>query len=179
MTAVRAHRRGGPQELVVETVALPPLGPDEVLVAVHAVAITFTELEWDESWTHAPVIPGHEFSGVVEATGADVSTAEVGDPVFGLIRFDRQGAAADYVAVPARDISRKPESLSHTETAALPLAGLTAWQGLFDLAKVQPGERVLVLGGGWWCRCVRCAARQTCRGVRRRDGTRSGCLICG
>ncbi len=147
MRAVRAHRRGGPRELVVETVAVPSFAPNEVLVAVHAAAITFAELGWDETWTHAPAIPAHEFSGVVVDRGAEVTNAQRGDPVYGLIRFDRQGAAAEYVAVPARDIARKPTSLSHAEAAALPLAALTAWQGLFDLVKVQSGEQVLVLGG--------------------------------
>lgn len=147
MRAVRAHRRGGPQELVVETVAVPSMAPTEVLVAVHAAAITFAELGWDETWTHAPAVPGHEFSGVVVDAGVEVANAQPGDAVYGLVRFDRQGAAADYVAVPARDLARKPSSLSHAEAAALPLAALTAWQALVDLAKVQPGERVLVLGG--------------------------------
>lgn len=131
----------------METVAVPSLAPDEVLIAVHAAAITFAELGWDETWTHAPAIPAHEFSGVVVELGTEVTTASRGDLVYGLIRFDRQGAAAEYVAVPARDIARKPKALSHAEAAALPLAALTAWQGLFDVAKVRSGERVLILGG--------------------------------
>ena len=80
----------------------------EVLVAVHAAAITFDELTWEETWTHVPVIPSHEVSGVVAAAGAGVTDFAVGDEVYGLIRFDRDGAAAEYVAVPAADLARRP-----------------------------------------------------------------------
>lgn len=147
MRAVRAHRRGGPRELRAEVVPVPSIAPDEVLVAVYATGITFAELGWDETWTHAPAIPGHEFSGVIVERGNSVTTAELGDAVYGLIRFDRQGAAAEYVAVPAREVARKPGTLTHAQAAALPLAALTAWQGLFDVVKVRSGEHVLVLGG--------------------------------
>ena len=81
------------------------------------------------------------------ATGADVTDFAVGDEVYGLIRFDRDGAAAEYVAVPAADLAAGPTTVSHVVSAALPLAGLTAWQALVDHARVQPGEKVLVLGG--------------------------------
>lgn len=147
MRALRAHQRGGSENLRVESVALPVARADEVLVAVHAAAITFAELDWDETWGHTPTIPAHEFSGLVVDQGSEVTDVEVGDPVFGLIRFDRQGAAAEYVTVPAKDVARAPSSLSHAEAAALPLAALTAWQGLFDLAALQQGERVLIHGG--------------------------------
>src|SRR6476620_6190153 len=147
MTALRAHRRGGPEVLDVEPAPVPQPAAGEVLVAVHAAGITFDELTWDETWTHVPVIPSHEVSGVVAATGTGVTDFAVGDEVYGLIRFDRDGAAADYVTVPAADLATRPTTVSHVVSAALPLAGLTAWQALVDHAKVQPGERVLVLGG--------------------------------
>jgi NADPH:quinone reductase-like Zn-dependent oxidoreductase len=147
MVALRAHRRGGPDELVLDTIAVPTPAPGEVLVRVHAAAITFAELSWDETWAHVPAIPAHEFSGVVVAVATDDSPFGVGDEVFGLIRFERQGAAAGYVTVPAADLAKKPAHLSHAETAALPLAALTAWQALFDVAAVKPNDRVLVHGG--------------------------------
>lgn len=147
MTALRAHQRGGAKELRVETVPVPAVKADEVLIAVHAASITFAELDWDETWGHAPAIPAHEFSGLVAERGTDVDGLEPGNAVFGLIRFDRQGAAAEYATIPAADVARKPASLSHAEAAAVPLAALTAWQGLFDVARVQPGEHVLVHGG--------------------------------
>jgi NADPH:quinone reductase-like Zn-dependent oxidoreductase len=86
-------------------------------------------------------------SGVVVAAGTDVHDVDVGDEVYGLIRFDRLGAAADFVAVPAIDLARKPTQVSHVLAAAVPLAALTAWQALVDHAGVTRGERVLVLGG--------------------------------
>jgi D-arabinose 1-dehydrogenase-like Zn-dependent alcohol dehydrogenase len=152
MTALRAHRRGGPEVLVVERAPIPVPAPGEVLVEVHAAAITFDELTWDESWLHdgvdrAPTIPSHEVSGVVAATGPDVTDIAVGDEVYGLIPFDRDGAAAEYVAVPADCLAARPTTCSHVYSAALPLAGLTAWQALVDHAAVHPGERVLIHGG--------------------------------
>jgi len=152
MTALRAHHRGGPEVLIVERAPVPVLAPGEVLIAVHAAAITFDELTWDETWLRdgvdrTPVIPSHEVSGVVTAVTEDVTDIAVGDEVYGLIPFDRDGAAAEYVAVPAAKLAARPKTVSHVMSAALPLAGLTAWQALVDHAKVQPDERVLVLGG--------------------------------
>ncbi len=152
MTALRAHRRGGPEELVVEPAPVPVPAPGEVLVAVHAAAITFDELTWEETWTRGgvsrtPVIPSHEVSGVVCEVGTDVTDFAPGDEVFGLIGFDRDGAAADFVAVPAADLAAKPSTVTHAVAAALPLAGLSALQALVDHAAVQPGEAVLVHGG--------------------------------
>lgn len=152
MTALRAHHRGGPEVLVVERAPIPVPGSGEVLIEVHAGAITFDELTWVETWERGghdrtPIIPSHEVSGVVAATAEDVTEFEVGDEVFGLIRFDRDGAAAEYVTAPAADLAARPRSVSHVAAAALPLAGLTAWQALVDHAAVRPGQRVLVHGG--------------------------------
>ena len=152
MSALRAHHRGGPEVLIVERAPIPAPGPGEVLIEVHAGAITFDELTWPETWERqgqdrTPIIPSHEVSGVVAATADDVTEFTVGDEVYGLIRFDRDGAAAEYVAVPAADLAPRPASVSHVVAAALPLAGLTAWQALVDHAAVQPGQRVLVHGG--------------------------------
>jgi NADPH:quinone reductase-like Zn-dependent oxidoreductase len=152
MTALRAHRRGGPEVLAVESAPVPVPAVGEVLVAVHAAAITFDELTWDETWTRngvsrTPIIPSHEVSGVVAEIGSGIDYLEPGDDVYGLIPFDRDGGAADYVTVPAQDLAAKPSAVSHTVAAALPLAGLTAWQALVDHARVQRGERVLVTGG--------------------------------
>lgn len=152
MMALRAHRRGGPEVLDVERVPVPVPDGGEVLVAVHAAAITFDELTWPETWTRngidrTPIIPSHEVSGTVASVGRGVTEFAVGDEVYGLIQFDRDGAAAEYVNVPAADLAARPTSVSHVVSAALPLAGLTAWQALVDHAEVQPGERVLVHGG--------------------------------
>jgi NADPH:quinone reductase-like Zn-dependent oxidoreductase len=152
MAALRAQHPGGPEVLVVERAPLPVPAADEVLVAVHAAAITFDELKWPQTWTRdgvsrTPVIVSHEVSGVVQGVGAEVTDVRTGDDVCGLIAFDRDGGAAEFVAVPATDLALKPPALSHAVAAALPLAGLTALQAVVDHAAVQPGEAVLVHGG--------------------------------
>lgn len=152
MTALRAHRRGGPEVLVVERAPVPTPGRGEVLVEVHAAAITFDELTWQETWERGgvdrtPTIPSHEVSGVVAAVADGATEWTVGDEVYGLIPFDRDGAAAEYVTVPAADMARRPKAVPHVIVAALPLAGLTAWQALVAHAHVRSGERVLVHGG--------------------------------
>jgi len=140
MMALRAHARGGPEQLVYEPAPVPEPGPGEVLVAVHAAGITFAEFSWDESWTtsdgvdRTPVIPAHEVSGVVAGIGTEVGGLAEGDAVLGLIDFDRDGGAAEFVATPAANLTAKPESLPHLEAATLPLAGMTAWQALVDHA---------------------------------------------
>ncbi|HEX5143535.1 MAG TPA: NADP-dependent oxidoreductase [Mycobacterium sp.] len=146
MTALVAQERGGPEVLALEEVPVPEPAAGEVLVQVHAAAITFDELTWDATWSHVPMTPSHEVSGVVVALGPGVTGPAVGAEVYGLIDFDRNGAAGQYVTVPAGDLAPRPASVSHAEAAAVPLAGLTAWQALVDHAKVQAGERVLVLG---------------------------------
>ena len=151
MTALRAHSRGGPEQLVFEQAPRPTPSPGEVLVRVHAVAITFAELTWDPTWTRqdgtdrTPIIPGHEVSGVVaESAGGRFS---VGDEVYGLIDFYRDGAAAEYVCVPEQALAPKPRTATHEQAAAMALSALTAWQALTDQAGLQPKESVLITGG--------------------------------
>jgi NADPH:quinone reductase-like Zn-dependent oxidoreductase len=152
MYALRAHRPGGPEVLVYEQTPVPTLADGEVLIEVRAAAITFAELSWAETWTRdgvdrTPIIPSHEFSGTIAEVSAHVTRLHPGDEVYGLVPFDRDGAAAQYVSVPATQVAMKPRALSHVEAAALPLPALTAQQALFDHAKVTAGENVLVHGG--------------------------------
>jgi NADPH:quinone reductase-like Zn-dependent oxidoreductase len=150
MKAVRLHRRGGPEQLSYEDAPKPTPGAGDALVRVHACAITPTELSWGTTYTRRdgverlPTIPGHELSGVVEAVSQDVAAPRVGDAVYALTDFWRDGAAADYVVVRARDLAPKPKNLSHTQAAAVPLSALTAWQALFDHAGLVKGQRVLI-----------------------------------
>jgi NADPH:quinone reductase-like Zn-dependent oxidoreductase len=150
MKAVRLHRRGGPEQLMYDDAPKPMPGAGDALVRVHACAITATELSWGTTYTtrdgveRLPTIPGHELSGVVEAVAQDVSTPRVGDAVYALTDFWRDGAAADYVVVQARDLAPKPKTLSHTQAAAVPLSALTAWQALYDHAGLAKGQRVLI-----------------------------------
>jgi NADPH:quinone reductase-like Zn-dependent oxidoreductase/ketosteroid isomerase-like protein len=143
MHAVRAHG-SDPAGLTYETLDCPTPGPGEVLVTVHATAVTAGELTWPETW---PVIPGHDVSGVVSELGEGVVDIDVGDEVYGLIGFDRPGAAAEYVVVPATDLAAKPTSADHVAAATLPLGGLTAWQALIDHGHLEAGQQVLVHGG--------------------------------
>lgn len=156
MRAVRAHRRGGPEQLAYETAPRPEPGEGEVLVAVRALSITAGELDWDATWTDSldgggrdrtPIIPGHEVSGVVAELGPGVTGPAVGSEVYGLIPFTRDGAAAEFVTVPAGILAAKPAELGHDAAAAVPLAALTAWQGLSEHAGLTSGGRVLVHGG--------------------------------
>ena len=166
MMALRAHARGGPEQLVYEQAPTPVPGPGEALVEVHAASITFAELTWDQTWTtldgqdRTPTIPSHEVSGTVVGLGPGARGVAVRDEVYGLIDFDRNGAAAQYVTLPAADLAARPRSVSHVETATLPLAALTAWQALVDHADLKPGEQVLVTGGagGVGCYAVQLAA---------------------
>jgi NADPH:quinone reductase-like Zn-dependent oxidoreductase len=144
MKAVRLHGPGitGLRNDSIET-PLPRLG--EALVEVKAAAITRDELEWPPL-DRLPAVPSYELSGLVAAVSDDVTTVAVGDAVFALTPFDRDGAAADYALVPAATLAPKPETLSHVESAAVPLPALSAWQGLFTHGRLQKGERVLVTG---------------------------------
>lgn len=145
MRVVRLLAPGGdPEHVVVEEVDRPRPGAGEALVAVRAAAITRDELTWPEK--RLPAIPSYELSGVVEAVGAGVDAVGAGDEVFALTPFDRDGVAADFTVLPADALVAKPRTLGHAESAAIPLPGLTAWQGLFDHARLGAGERVLIHG---------------------------------
>lgn len=153
MKALRAHARGGPEQLRYEDAPRPaaPTGSD-VCVQVRAAAITFDELTWSETWEsdgadRTPVIPSHEVAGVVVATGPDADGFSIGDEVFGLVPFDRDGAAAEYVLVPAANLARKPADVPDVEAAAAVLPALTAWEALDEHARLAAGQRLLVRGG--------------------------------
>jgi NADPH:quinone reductase-like Zn-dependent oxidoreductase len=144
MRAVRLHGTGGADDLALDVVAIPQLDSGEALVRVRAAALTRDELEW--TFDRLPAIPSYELSGVVVEVAADVTEVVAGDAVYALTPFDRDGAAAEYVAVPAETLGRKPNALSDVESAAIALAGLSAWQGLFDHGGLEAGDRVLILG---------------------------------
>jgi NADPH:quinone reductase-like Zn-dependent oxidoreductase len=137
MLAARLHADG----IEVETLPQPVPGDGELLIRVRAAAITRDELTWPVD--RLPAIPSYELSGVVAAAGAGFAE---GEAVFGLTPFDRDGVAAEYAVVPATVMAPKPRRLTHVESSALTLAGLSAWQGLFDRGRLGEGERVCVLG---------------------------------
>jgi NADPH:quinone reductase-like Zn-dependent oxidoreductase len=130
----------------------PQAALNDVVVEVHASGFTSGELTWPSTWTdrlgrdRTPSIPGHELAGVVSALGYGTTGLSVGQRVFGLTDWTRDGTLAEYVAVEARNLAPLPGDVDFTVGASLPISGLTAWQGLFVHGRVQAGQSVLVHG---------------------------------
>jgi NADPH:quinone reductase-like Zn-dependent oxidoreductase len=154
MYALRIHERGTSEGLAYEEAPMPEPGTGDVLVRVHAASFTPTELAWTSTWVdrlghdRRPVIPGHEVSGTVESLGFGTTGFAVGDAVYGLTDWYRDGTLATHVAVEARNLAPKPVSLDHVQAAALPMPGLTASQALFVHGRLSAGNRVLIHGAG-------------------------------
>ncbi|MFB9835507.1 NADP-dependent oxidoreductase [Actinoallomurus acaciae] len=155
MRAVSQDTLGGPEVLKVVEVERPEPAPVEVLVRVHAAGVNPTDWKARATGGRAghtpPFILGFDVSGVVEAVGVGVTLHRPGDEVFGMPRFPHPaGAYAEYVTAPPRHFARKPAAIDHVQAAAIPLAALTAWQGLVDTAGLREGQRVLIhaAGGG-------------------------------
>ncbi|MBI5558156.1 MAG: NADP-dependent oxidoreductase [Deltaproteobacteria bacterium] len=150
MKAVRVHTYGGAEKMIPEEVKRPVIGDDELLVRVHAAGVNPVDWKVREGYLHdflglrLPFIPGYDLSGVVEETGAAVEDFQPGDPVFALLNLSRPGAYAEYAVVKDAEAVSKPDSLNHAQAAAVPLAALTAWQCLFDMAGLQSGQKVLI-----------------------------------
>jgi len=130
----------------------PPAAINDVIVQIHASGFVPTELEWPSTWTdrrdrdRTPSIPGHELAGVVTALGYGTTGLSVGQRVFGLADWHRDGTLAEYVAIEARNLAPLPGDVDFTVAASLPISGLTAWQGLFEHGRLQAGQSVLVHG---------------------------------
>jgi NADPH:quinone reductase-like Zn-dependent oxidoreductase len=128
------------------------MAENDVIVRVHAAGFTPGELDWPGTWTdraghdRAPSIPGHELSGVVTELGFGTTGLSVGQRVFGLADWARDGSLAQYTAVEARNLAPLPADIDHTVAAALPISGLTAWQGLLDHAQLKTGQTILIHG---------------------------------
>jgi NADPH:quinone reductase-like Zn-dependent oxidoreductase len=130
----------------------PQAAINDVVVQVHASGFVGTELRWPSTWVdrlgrdRTPSTPGHELAGVVTALGYGTRGLSVGQRVFGLTDWYRDGTLAEYVAVEARNLAPLPGDVDFTVGASLPISGLTAWQGLFEHGRLQPGQSVLVHG---------------------------------
>ncbi|MFC9767499.1 MULTISPECIES: NADP-dependent oxidoreductase [Rhodococcus] len=160
MKAVRIHENRGPANpelLVFEDAPDPHAATGDVIVRVHAASFVPDELDWPGTWTdragrdRTPSIPAHEVAGVVTEVGYGTTGFEVGDRVFGLTDWHRDGGAAEYVAVEARNLAAIPDAVGFQASAALPLAGLTAWQGMFRHGGLEFGDaadRTVVVHGG-------------------------------
>ena len=150
MKAIRIHTYGGLEVLRYEEAPRPEPGPDEVLVRVHAAAIN--PIDWKVRAGYLknfllyslPLIPGWDFSGVIEYAGRDAGRWKPGDEVYGRPEISRNGAYAEYIVVRESEVALKPASVDHVHVAAIPLAGLTAWQALFDTAGLSAGQKALI-----------------------------------
>jgi len=130
----------------------PQAAINDVVVLVHASGFVNTELDWPSTWTdrldraRTPSIPGHELAGVVTALGYGTTGLSVGQRVFGLTDWYRDGSLAEYVAVEARNLAPLPGDVDFTVGASLPISGLTAWQGLFEHGRLRAGQSVIAHG---------------------------------
>jgi NADPH:quinone reductase-like Zn-dependent oxidoreductase len=131
---------------------VPKAAINDVIVQIHASGFVPTELAWPSTWTdrlgrdRTPSIPGHELAGVVTALGYGTTGVSVGQRVFGLADWYRDGTLSEYVAIEARNLAPLPGDVDFTVGASLPISGLTAWQGLFQHGRLQAGQSVLVHG---------------------------------
>jgi NADPH:quinone reductase-like Zn-dependent oxidoreductase len=159
MRAVRSRTPEGPKGLTLERIDVPDPARGEALIRVHAAAITRDELDWPD---RLPATPSYELSGVVTAVAPDVDRVGVGDAVFALTPFDRDGVAAEFAAVPEAVLAPKPHAIDHVQAAAVPMPSLTAWQGLFVHGRLESGHRVIVHGaaGGVGHLAVQLASRR-------------------
>jgi NADPH:quinone reductase-like Zn-dependent oxidoreductase len=145
-------RDAGIAGLSLTDLPYPHAAENDVIVRVHAAGFTRGELDWPGTWTdragrdRTPSVPGHELSGVVVELGYGTTGLSVGQRVFGLTDWTRNGSLAEYTAVEARNLAPLPADIDHTVAAALPISGLTAWQGLFDHGRLATGQTVLVHG---------------------------------
>ncbi|WP_251091409.1 NADP-dependent oxidoreductase [Streptomyces sp. Caat 7-52] len=125
---------------------------NDVIVQIHASGFVPTEMEWPSTWADragrdkTPSIPGHELAGVVTALGYGTTGLSVGQRVFGLADWHRDGTLAEYVAIEARNLAPLPGDVNFTVGASLPISGLTAWQGLFQHGRLQAGQTILAHG---------------------------------
>jgi NADPH:quinone reductase-like Zn-dependent oxidoreductase len=153
MNVLRFNDSPDSPALVNETIPVPEPRPGEVLIRVHAAGVTPTELQWyptthtRDGGVRTGAIPGHEFSGVIDAVGADIDPGEIGRRVYGMNDWFAEGATAEYCLSALTSLAEKPSRLTHPEASSVPIGALTAWQGLYDRAHLQAGERVLIHGG--------------------------------
>jgi NADPH:quinone reductase-like Zn-dependent oxidoreductase len=153
MKAIRIHAFGGPEALQLEDIARPVPAADEILIKVLASGVN--PVDWVvreggndalRSFLTLPMTLGWDAAGIVQAVGSEVTTFQPGDAVYGIPNFPGNGSYAEYCAAKASQFAPKPARLSFVEAAGVPLAGLTAWAGLFAQGRLQAGQRVLVQG---------------------------------
>ena len=153
MQAIQIQEFGDPQVLQVKEISIPAPGPGELLVRVHAAAVNPVDTSIRAgragglSGASLPYVPGFDVSGTVTAIGSDVVNFKVDDEVFAMVDLRRGGAYAEYAIVLENEAALKPTRVNHAEAAAIPLVALTAWQALFEVAKLQKGQTILIHAG--------------------------------
>lgn len=153
MKAVRINEFGGPEVMKIEEIERPVPAADEILIKVYASGVN--PVDWIirsggndflRPLLKLPMTLGWDTAGVVEETGGDVTGFKKGDEVYGCPNFPGDGSYAEYCAAKASQFALKPESIGFNEAAGVPLAALTAWTGIFEFGKLQPGQRILIQG---------------------------------
>ena len=150
MKAIQVHQFGGPEVLQLQEIPTPKPAAGQVLVRVHAAGVNPFDWKVREGYMKSmlpltlPFIPGWDVSGTVEATGPGVTRFKKGDAVYGNPSVARNGAYAEFISVKESEITAKPASIDHVQAASVPVAASTAWQALFDVAGLQPGQKVLI-----------------------------------
>jgi NADPH:quinone reductase-like Zn-dependent oxidoreductase len=153
MKAIRIHEFGGPDQLKIEDIPIPVPAADEVLIKIYATSVN--PVDWkiregerkDKFPSSLPLTLGWDVSGVIESVGQQVTSFKAGDEVYGRPDPTKNGAYAEYMVVKADQISFKPQTIDYKQAAAVPLAGLTAWQGIFDHGHLEKGQKVLIHAG--------------------------------
>lgn len=150
MKTVRIHEYGNENVLKYEDAPMPEIQDDDLLIKVYAAGVNPLDWKVREGYLKGvlphkfPLTLGWDVSGVVETVGSKVTNFQVGDAVYACSNATRNGAYAEYIAVNSREVALKPASIDHNHSAAIPMVGLTAWQGLFDVANLAQGQRVLI-----------------------------------
>jgi NADPH:quinone reductase-like Zn-dependent oxidoreductase len=152
MKAMQVHQTPNGPTLQPAQIPQPTPGKADILIRVHAAGIIPTELEWEPTTQtktgdkRSDAIPSHEFSGDVAAKGSDVKDFNIGQAVYGMNDWYADGAVAEFCVTQPSSIAPKPSTLTDAEAATVPISALTAWQALFDHAKLQPKEKILIHG---------------------------------
>jgi NADPH:quinone reductase-like Zn-dependent oxidoreductase len=145
MKAVFIKEKGSFDNVVVEEIGKPVIAADEILVNIKAAGVN--PVDWKATMHgifNPPHILGTDIAGIIEATGKDVKNYKPGDEIIGSLEWEKQSAFAEFVATKEKYITYKPKNLSFAEAAAVPLAALTAWQGLFDHGNLQSGQKIII-----------------------------------
>ncbi|MEJ0103240.1 MAG: NADP-dependent oxidoreductase [Bacteroidota bacterium] len=148
MKAIVVREKGSFENILVEEINTPVIQPDEVLV--HISAAGANPVDWKAVLNGVfpmPLILGSDIAGIIEAVGADIKNYKPGDEIIGSLQWDKQSAYAEYVATKEKYITHKPKNLSLQQSAAVPLASLTAWQALFDHGHLEAGQKIVIHAG--------------------------------